>query len=307
LLAPLAAAEDSLDTKAGRAFRHALFGEHPYARMLNTADVDKLSHSDVDTWIGRVHNLRNAALVVVGDVNPEDVERGATLLSSRAPGWVAELPTPAPPAIRAASAEHVTPVISDRPGSLMEIRVGCLLPQMTLADRGHYELLRSAIDARLNTALRVEQGDGYGVNVGYERLRGGTTYLAISTFVDGQQLADSLGVLRRHWQRWAHAGFEASELNVARWLYAEALPIASGNGNALAFELLRAWNVEPKGPTGDGLRPDIGGLRAERVNELFAACKANTVLGLTGNEVVIRKALEDAWPGLGSRARAVAP
>ena len=93
LLAPALAAEDDLSRKADREFWRALFGDHPLARPVSVEDV-KLTRSDIDAWLGRVHTLRNAALIVVGDVHPDTVERAATVLARqlKTPDWVTDLP-----------------------------------------------------------------------------------------------------------------------------------------------------------------------------------------------------------------------
>src|SRR6185369_13468117 len=263
-------------------------------------DLDRLTRSDVDAWLGRVHHVRGAALVVVGDVSPAEVEKAAAVLSQqvKSPAWVAELPTPPPPELRAPGGERMLSVVTARPGTLADIRVGCLLPPMGAADRGHYELLQHAMEARLNSSLRIEQGDGYGVDVDYQRLRDGTTYLTASTFVDDQALPRALAALRAQWQRWTRDGFDAGEISVARWRYAGSLSSIYASPNALAARLLGEWSAEPAALGAETLRPELTGLRAGRVAELFATCKANAVLGLTGNEAQIRRALETAWPGL---------
>jgi zinc protease len=300
MLAPLAADEDALSAKASGAFWRALLGDHPYARTVSTADLDKLSLSDVDSWVARVHTVRNAALVVVGDVRASEVERAAEILSRKlsTPTWVADPPAPPPPSLRPANTERMVPVLAKRPGSLTEIRVGCLLPPLAAADRGHYELLKQAIEARLNAALRVDHGDGYGVSVAFERLRGGTTYLVTSTSVPDHSLARALGAVRSQWQRWAQSGFDPGELAVARARYAGSLALAHGSGHALASQLLTDWNADPAALVELGRPPNIAALRPARVNQLFETCKANGVLALTGNEPLLRRTLDQVWPGL---------
>jgi predicted Zn-dependent peptidase len=303
LLAPALAAEDDRSRKADREFWHALLGDHPLAHTVNIDDVDKLTRSDIDAWVGRVHTLRNAALIVVGDLEPRAVERAASVMSQqlKTPDWVTELPGLAPVAPRAgkdARASAPVAVVSGRPGTLTEIRLGCVLPAMAAADRGHYELLTNAIEARLDAALRVDDGDSYGVQVAFDRLRGGTTLLVATTFVGQETLARSLAAIRGNWQRWGRDGFDAGEINVARWRYAGSLTLLHGNPHALALQLAKAWGNEPEALASDRLLPDVAGLRAPRVNELFATCKSNAVLALTGNEALVRRALEQIWPGL---------
>jgi zinc protease len=296
----VAATEDGPTKTAERAFGRALFGDHPYARTVRSDDLEKITRADVDAWLGRVHNMRAAALVVVGDVDHAEVERGATILSQQvaAPTWVADLPAPPPPATRPATAERLVSVVTPRAGGLTDIRLGCLLPPMRAADRGHYELLKHAVEARLNAALRIEEGDGYGVNASYGRLRDGTAYLVATTFVGDPSLTHALGALRAHWQRWARSGLEPGEVNVARWRYAGSVASGYANPHTLALQLLDQWGTDPTSLKADTLRPDLAGLSTARVNELFATCKANAVLGLTGNEALINHALDQAWPGL---------
>jgi zinc protease len=308
LLAPLAADEDAVTARTNAAFWQALFGDHPYARVVNTKDLGKLTRSDVDAWLGRVNTSRNAALVVVGDVEASEVERAATILSKqiKAPSWIAELAAPPPAATRPASGERVVPVITPRRGAVTDVRLACLLPPMSPADAGHHELLKEAVSARLNAALRSEHGDSYGVSVDVDSLRGGTSYLVATTLVGDENLSRSLGALRNQWQRWARSGFDAAELNVARWRYASTLPFRSARPGALASQLLREWNAGGLA-AGSGNRrvfADPATLRGARVSELFATCKANTVLGLTGSEALIQRALEQSWPGLAARAAA---
>jgi len=299
-LASVASVEDPVAKKAERAFWRALFGDHRYARVVDTGELDRVARSDVDAWLGRVHNLREAALIVVGDVDAAEVQREATVLSQqfKTPPWVAGLPMPPAAPVRAAGTERITPVLTPRAGGLADIRLGCLLPSMAAGDRGRYELLKHAVESRLNTALRIDQGDGYGVNVSYERLRDGTTYLLASTFVADPTLGRTLAALRGQWQRWGRDGFDAGEINVARWRYAASLSATYASANTFAFQLLHAWGVEPALLEPRNLRPDVAAADAARVGELFATCRANAVLGLTGNEAIIRRALDGGWPGL---------
>jgi zinc protease len=181
LVASVNADVDAASARANGAFWRALFGDHPFARVLTAADLARVTRADVDAWIGRVHNVRNAVLIVVGDVNVEDVSRYATELSQKvgAPAWVDAVPPVAPPPLRPATAEHVTTVVTSRPGALTDVRLGCLLPPMAAKDRADFETLRLAMQERLSSALRVERGEGYGVDVSYEWLRGGTAFLQV--------------------------------------------------------------------------------------------------------------------------------
>jgi zinc protease len=306
LLAPALAAEDAASRRADRDFWRALFGDHPHARVVSAEDADKLTRSDVEAFLGRTHTVRNAALIVVGDVNPADVERAAAVLERhlKTPAWIADPEEPPPPPIRPATSAPATgpvAIVSPRPGTLTEIRLGCLLPAMAASDRDNYELLTEAMEARLDAALRIEDGDSYGANVAFDGLQGGTTFLVASAHVGPEALAHALGALRGNWQRWSREGFDGSELNVARWRYTGSLALRHGSGHALAYQLARTWVREPPALAAAGTAPDVAALGAARINELFATCRANAVLGLTGNEALIRRALAEAWPGLAAK------
>jgi predicted Zn-dependent peptidase len=308
MLAPLQASIEPAMGAANAAFARALIGDHPYARSVSLADLDRIARADVETWFGRVDNARNGVLVVVGNVEADQV---AAIAEERArewnsPSWLGELSMPPLPPPRPASEAHLVPVISDRAGGLTEVRLGCRLPTMKVADRGHYELLRFAMQERLNAALRFDRGEGYGVAVGTEWLRGGATYLVADTFVDAQDLSETLATIRGHWDRWAREGFDAGELNVARWRYVGALTVDQSMNQAIAAQLFNEWNAEPAALGHDDLNTDVAALKSLRVNELFATCKANGVLDLVGNAAVSRRALAQAWPSL-ARGSAGAP
>jgi predicted Zn-dependent peptidase len=249
--------------------------------------------------------VRNGALVVVGDLGPDDVERAATVLSRqlKAPAWIADPAEPPAPRLETRAGPSTAPVavVNPRPGTLTEIRLGCLLPAMPSADRGHYELLAEAIEARLDAALRLDDGDSYGVDVAVDGLRGGTTFLVASAHVGQETLARSLAAVRGNWQRWSREGFDAAEFNVARWRYAGGLAARHGSAFALAYSLARTFIREPAALSQAAAACDATALRVERVNELFATCKANAVLGLTGNEALIRRAVSEAWPALAAK------
>jgi zinc protease len=298
LVASVNADVDAASARANGAFWRALFGDHPFARVLTAADLARVTRADVDAWIGRVHNVRNAVLIVVGDVNVEDVSRYATELSQKvgAPAWVDAVPPVAPPPLRPATAEHVTTVVTSRPGALTDVRLGCLLPPMAAKDRADFETLRLAMQERLSSALRVERGEGYGVDVSYEWLRGGTAFLQVLTFLDAGSLPEALATLRQQWRRWAGTGFDAGEINVARWQYGGELSLASLSGHGIAYHLFNDWNADPAAAGRDTFRVDVMSTTAARLRELFATCQANAVLALTGNEPAIRNALGRSWP-----------
>jgi len=203
---------------------------------------------------------------------------------------------------------HVTNRNDDtsRPGALVDVHIGCLLPRATAADVLYHELLQTTIEEGLNSALRVQRGQGYGVSVDDDVVRGGAAFLTVDTWLDAADLAAPLETLRNSWARWGQQGFDASEVNVGRSRLAGDLTVAYGSSKVLAYTLLEAWKLDPRSLVPDRFKVDVSGLKGDRLNQLFATCRANAVLSLTGDETAIRHALKRSWPALSAEATATA-
>src|SRR5262249_25790212 len=71
----LQAEERAPSLRAEADFRKALYGEgHPYSRQASAADIAKVDDKAVRAWIGRTYRPDNAVVVVIGDIQPEEVE-----------------------------------------------------------------------------------------------------------------------------------------------------------------------------------------------------------------------------------------
>src|SRR5262249_30934921 len=71
----LEAEERAPSLRAVAAFRKALYGEgHPYARHAWAADLAKVDEKAVRSWLGRTYRPDNAVIVVIGDIEPKEVE-----------------------------------------------------------------------------------------------------------------------------------------------------------------------------------------------------------------------------------------
>jgi predicted Zn-dependent peptidase len=299
-MAAIHADEDPASEKAAQAFLSALFGQSPLARRSDRSELKRITRSGVESWVGHVNNIRNAALVVVGDLDPDAVIGAARWLTRdmSSPAWVDAVNDLPLPRVRPPTEEHMAVVVTPRAGALVDVRLGCLLPRATADDIPYHDLLQTTIEERLNSALRVQRGEGYGVSVDDDVVRGGAAFLTVDTWLDAADLATPLEILRGNWTRWGQEGFEVGEVNVARSRLAGDLPVAYGSSKVLAYRLLESWKLDPKSLFADRFKVDVSRLKSQRLNELFATCRANAVLGLTGDEAAIRHALRRAWPGL---------
>jgi zinc protease len=308
MLAGIHADEDQASEKAAQAFLAALFGDNPLAHRADRSELKRITRSGVESWVGHVHNIRNAALVVVGDVDPGEVVRAARSLTRNmgSPTWVdavADLPLPQ---TRPPGEAHTAVVVTPRPGALVDVRLGCLLPRATADDIPYHQLLGMAIEERLNSALRVQRGEGYGVRVADDAVRGGAAFLTVETSLDAADLAAPLEILRSNWTRWGNEGFDAGEVNVARLRLAGDLPVEYGSSQVLAYLLYQSWKLDPKSLSAQRFTVDVTRLKGQRLNELFATCRANAVLGLTGDESAIRHAVKRSWPAVSAQATTAA-
>src|SRR5262249_7789936 len=157
--------------RAEAAFRKALYGEgHPYSRQASAADLAKVDEKAVRAWLGRTYRPDNAVIVVIGDIEPEEVETlvrkglGERQSRGRLPqGSVhslddprsGEIATPAPP-------HGESWIVTDRAATQQtEIRLGCLLPETTEPRRGiAYELATEILTRHVDTLVRDRLGAG---------------------------------------------------------------------------------------------------------------------------------------------------
>jgi zinc protease len=298
LLASVDTELDPSSKKADRDFGRALFGPHPLANTIDMNDLPKVTKASMDSWIGRVHDLRKAVLVVVGDVDADQVAAYAAALTTKLSPTTIQNQAAAlsAPPLRPPGTAHVTSVLTPRRGTMTDVRLACFLPPMQAETRAAYEMLRLAMQQRLTESLRYERGETYDVNVRLEWLRGGVTYAELTTFVDASALTDVLGTLRAQWKRWGTAGFTDGEVAVARRLYEGTLSSAYAYGHAVAFHLFNDWNADPSAAGQDTFLGDPSAVSRARLGDLFATCRANAVLGVTGDENVISPAVDHSWP-----------
>src|SRR5262249_2689145 len=116
--------------KASRAFWHALYGDHPYGRVLGPGDLRDVPAAQVEAWLPNVYNPRNATPVLVGDFNMATAE---FLVSRWFSSWrgietagALEVPPVAQPS---SGPPHETVLVTHRPiASQVEVLLGCRLP-----------------------------------------------------------------------------------------------------------------------------------------------------------------------------------
>jgi zinc protease len=183
-LSLLKARADDPEAMSEAVFPRLIYGpEHPYGRPdLGTADsVKSITREDVVAFHRRIMVPGNAALVIVGDVQPDAI---TAALEARLNAWASgSVPTPPP----------LEPIPAPPPGRLVYFIDKADAPQSVLAvgrigasrrsPDYHALIVMNAIlggqfASRININLRQEKGYSYGAESGFAFYRGPGPFVA---------------------------------------------------------------------------------------------------------------------------------
>jgi len=176
-LAEIESQHDSAEGVAAVLFPKLVFGaEHPYGRPhLGTLEsVRAISRADAVAFFESIFVPANAAVVVVGDVDPDEI---AQVLEARLRSWKAR---PAPKAVVPAAPEtrgEPALYLVDKPEAAQSViaigRIGVArkspeLPALSILNA----VLGGQFSSRLNLNLREDKGYSYGVGSEFVARRG---------------------------------------------------------------------------------------------------------------------------------------
>ncbi len=167
-LALLRAQEDSPVARTFKAFRHLVYGDHPYGRdPLGTPEIlAALTREDLVRAMAKVQGPKGVVLSVVGAVEPEEVRVEAERLFAGLHGQVSPPPTPAPQPI--VQPRHKK--ISDPKAKQTQIVLGFQAPSANDPRRYAMELLEALLGGqggRLFRDLRDQRSLAYAVQPFY--------------------------------------------------------------------------------------------------------------------------------------------
>ncbi|MDT5261891.1 MAG: zinc protease, partial [Acidobacteriota bacterium] len=195
-LAGLRQQRDSPEAIAGLVFQTVLYGRtHPYGHPLtgDEASLGSLNVEDVRGFYETYYRPNNSALIVVGDVKPDEV---VSKLEKAFAGWksghVPAVDVSAAPIQR----EHSTIYLVDRPGSVQSvIQIGQVGVPRSSPDYFPLfvmnRILGGASSARINLNLREDKGYTYGANSAFSFRRGAGPFTAQAP-VQGQSTKESV-------------------------------------------------------------------------------------------------------------------
>ena len=172
---------------ADRAFASAVFGEqHPYGRPLagTEGSLASITRDEVQRFYTTFYRPNNATLLVVGDVQPDDVERRARdLFGAWTRGTV-----PVPTTSTASVAKGTTVVLVDKPGAAQtSFRLGGIGAPRSTSDYFPLQVMNTilggAYSSRLNQNLRETHGYTYGAGSGFGLRRSAGPFIASAEVV----------------------------------------------------------------------------------------------------------------------------
>ena len=156
---------------ADQAYNALLFGaEHPYGRPTigTEASLKQITRADIRRHYDGYYRPNNATLIVVGDVNPADIERRVNALFG---GWQRRQVPPVNYA-RVPGGHATTVYLIDKPGAAQSsFRIGSV--GVARATTDYFPLmvmntvLGGSFTSRLNNNLREVKGYTYGANSGF--------------------------------------------------------------------------------------------------------------------------------------------
>jgi len=285
--------------RAERALWNTVYAGHPYGNQPLADQIAAVSKSEISKWLDRTLVPKNAALIIVGDLDLPQTEaavREAFAGWSESPGPVG-LPAPAtpqapePPGVLIGGTNVI---VTSRPGATQaEVHLACPMPPSAGPQTAVYEVASQTLGGWLSDRLREETGSTYGVHSSDSTLRGGATIMHVQANVENRRLLLALETMRDVWARVAARGADRQDVLIARddqarWSLA-GWETSAGLASAIAW----AWNLDwPLTWADDAARYTMS-VTPDDVTAALRTCARNQTLALTGDEAVIREALAD--------------
>jgi predicted Zn-dependent peptidase len=288
--------EATPEGKASSTFRRALFGSHPYRLDPTTAEMRKVTEKETESWFERTWRPANAALIVVGEIDAENVLRQAERYLG---GWKGDAaPPPAPPAppalpapaprappdvIVAGSGAARTVYTEDARRRTSDIQFGCFLPPVrTGREETVSRLLASLLNDGLRSHLRWRKAVSYSPQVRVETARGGTSWISGRIDVDARAQADALELLHAWLDDGAAMPIDPKRFEQLRWYTARRSGLMNATGQQMASSLFEAWNMGWEPGVLDDYARDLANVTVKDVNASLEVCRRSAVISVLG-------------------------
>jgi predicted Zn-dependent peptidase len=194
-LAHLRADHDRADSRAYRSFLRSIYGPgHPYSLPADGSaeTVERLGLDQLHAFHAARYRPDQAAWVVAGDIDPDQLARRLDTLLSTWSGHAGSPPAIEPPPL----APRRRIVVAHRPGAPQAaVRIGQVgIPRQ---DPDHLDLvvlnqiLGGQFISRLNTRIREEKGLTYGIRSSFDSRRGAGPF-AVASSIQADRVAEAI-------------------------------------------------------------------------------------------------------------------
>ena len=201
---------------AALALRRSFWGDSAYGQVTTPAALQRLQRADVQAFQATWVRPDRVALLLVGDVTPE---QGQALAQRLLGDWRASAPAPAAPDPAPPTPQAAALVLIDMPGS-GQSGVAVAAPYIGSGKAERPEryaglvaqaILGGGYSARLNQEVRIKRGLSYGVSASAESQPSGGMFTA-SAQTNHPSAAEVLQILRSEVTRLTEAAPGADEL-----------------------------------------------------------------------------------------------
>jgi predicted Zn-dependent peptidase len=278
-------AKESPRNVVGTYYRAMLFGSTPYAIPASgtVASVGALKQADVQRYYGQYYRPDNAAIIVVGDFQKDEMRRQIESLFGT---WKASGPAPQQQDNGKVQADKARVWLVNKPDAIeTTFLIGGAGIARNDADYVPLQVLNTILGGRftswLNDELRVNSGLTYGANSQFNVLSQTGTF-AISSFTASAKTGDALALAHKTYQRLWDKGIDQATLDSAKAYVKGQFPPRYETGEQLAGLLgdMYASNVDRAQI--DNFTRDVDSLTPERakalVNKHFPRNNLQTVL-----------------------------
>ncbi len=269
----------------GTYYRAMLFGNAPYGIPASgtVGSVSALKQADVQRYYGQFYRPDNAAIVVVGDFQKDEMRRQIESLFG---AWKATGPAPQQQDNGKVQADKARVWLVNKPDAIeTTFLIGGAGIARNDADYVPLQVLNTILGGRftswLNDELRVNSGLTYGASSQFSVLSQTGTF-AISSFTASAKTGDALALAHKTYQRLWDKGIDKATLDSAKAYVKGQFPPRYETGEQLAGLLGDMYASNVGREQIDNFTRDVDSLTPERakalVNKHFPRNNLQTVL-----------------------------
>ncbi len=280
--------EQKSSTRADRALFENTFADSSYSRMPDVDDYQKITSSDVKSWIERAYRPANAVAVVVSDLEPSKAEDLARRAFEQWKGSSA--PPDAPFVAPVTKTGPVRTFRVERPGAKQtELILGCAARPHDARDAVALKLLGARLQNRLRSFARGRSGGSYSVSA-EENTSRLLSNVKVWGFVDDRNLIRVLALARKELDELRALNLSDDELGGMKWRLGIHTTVGYGASEELGSLLAEVRAANLPLALVEKFPEVLEAVSAEDVRRMAAECRTTATLGLVGDPALMERA-----------------